>query len=144
MATAIVLAISGRRMTVSCNGVVADYNIDMNAQIFLNDKKSKLADIENGDEVVLGGISKTGVRGVKATRDDTQLPKAITPNTTDHFPPVKGDVSLALQIKDNEEKAKKELLEAANAPNTGTDIDKDDKKPVSTPTGISSTSKKKS
>lgn len=116
--TATILAISGRRMTVDANGAVADYNINQTANITLNDKKVKLADLENGDEVQLGGVSPKGVDQVRATRDESQpLPKSITPNTTAHFPPRKDDKSVALEQKHNKDEVLEELREAANATN---------------------------
>lgn len=142
--TATILAISGRRVTVDANGATADYQINRTAKITLNDKKATLADLENGDEVELGGVSPKGVDQVRATRDPNQpLPKSITPNTTDHFPPTKNDESVALKTKGDEEKATQELRDAANVkaptpePKQRTEHDKADEPYL--PTGDKST-----
>lgn len=97
---ATITAISGRNVTVENDGASADYLIKRKARVTLNGNKATLADLENGDEVIIGGITADGAEQVIATRDSNKRPKAITPSTTMHFPPRGDDTSLANKRKE--------------------------------------------
>lgn len=103
---ATIKAISGRVLTVETEeGSSADYRIAQRADVTLNGEKTTLAELDNGDEIELGGITPTEVKQVRATRGgaDPKTPPSRKPNQhTTHFPPEEGEVSNRMSQKERQ------------------------------------------
>lgn len=103
---ATIKAISGRVLTVETEeGSSADYRIAQRADVTLNGEKTTLAELDNGDEIELGGITPTEVKQVRATRGgaDPKTPPSRKPNQhTTHFPPEEGEVSNRMAQKERQ------------------------------------------
>lgn len=103
---ATIKAISGRVLTVETDeGSSADYRIAQRADVTLNGEKTTLAELDNGDEIELGGITPTEVKQVRATRDgaNPKTPPSRKPNQhTTHFPPEEGEVSNRMAQKERQ------------------------------------------